>query len=168
MVNNIIIVPFYVKRGGAHSLNTLTFATVAIEDKWPAGWQNHWSEVITIITTAILDGSVMTIAAIWYFTPFFILVEKIVIIPVDASGLKSTWTVGILSLSDAVASFRPWNGKEVIFRCLDTVPEYDMIAIDRNCHLGLNPWTFFIFIPKSILCILDCVSTLPPCWAAPC
>ena len=106
-VNTIVIVPFYVKRGGAHSLNPLTVATVAIEDKWLVDWQNHWSEVVIIITTAIIDGSVMTIAAIWYYTPFCILVEKIVIIPVDASLMKSTWTAVSLSLSDAVASFWP-------------------------------------------------------------
>lgn len=65
MVNNIVVVPFYVKLGAAHSLNLLTAATVAIEDKWLTGWQNYWSKVITITATAIIDGSVMTVAAIW-------------------------------------------------------------------------------------------------------
>ncbi len=64
-INTIIVIPFYVKRSAMHSPNFLTAATISIEDEWLAGWQNYWSEVVSITATAILDRSVMTIASIW-------------------------------------------------------------------------------------------------------
>jgi hypothetical protein len=64
-INAIVVVPFYVKLSAMHSLNLLTAATIAIEDEWLTGWQNYWSEVVSITATAILDRSVMTVASIW-------------------------------------------------------------------------------------------------------
>ena len=101
----IFIIPLNVELRGAHSPDSLAATTIAIEDERPPCWQCYRTVVAAIVTTAILDLCVATIATIGQNTRSLIPVSTIFIIPIDASIPESTWTTTFLC--DAIGSSWP-------------------------------------------------------------
>ena len=118
--------------------------------------------MILIISTTVVNYGVSTIVAIWQYTPPFVFVTMIFIIPFDTTSIKPTRASSLFS--NAVGS--PWPlDTTFTMKCLHTVIETNVTA-NMDSHFMFDSPALSVFV-SVIFCILVTPTTVPTTRAPP-